>query len=154
MGQELLETKQFHDSKPLEWDRGDVSERSTKLFKDLIHLRRNLDGRGAALQDTKIRIMEQDTDKQLLVYRRFLAGRPEEDLVVIVNFSPNPLENVPVVFPRPAKWELLLNTDDPQYGEGFTGVAAAASDEDGSRRMVSLAPFSAQIYGIAKDGLR
>ena len=154
MGQELVEDKQFHDSNPIDWDRGDVSERSAKLFKDLIHLRRNLDGRGAALQDTKIRIMEQDAGKQLLAYRRFLAGRPEEDIVVIANFSPNPLENVPVVFPRPAKWELLLNTDDPQYGEGFTGVAAAASDEDGSRRMVSLAPFSAQIYGIARDGLR
>jgi 1,4-alpha-glucan branching enzyme len=154
MGQELVEDQQFHDSNPIEWDRGDVSERSTKLFKDLIHLRRNLHGRGAALQDTKIRIMEQDAGKQLLAYRRFLAGRPDEDIVVIINFSPEPLENVPVVFPRPAKWELLVNTDDPQYGEGFTGVAAAPSDEDGSRRMVSLAPFSAQIYGIAKDGLR
>lgn len=153
MGQELLETKQFHDSNPIEWDRGDVSERSTKLFKDLIHLRRNLDGRGAALQDTEVRIMEQDPDKQLLAYRRFVAGRPDEDIVVVINFSPEPLENVPVVFPRPAKWELLVNTDDPQYGEGFTGVAAKADDE-GSRRMVSLAPFSAQIYGIAKDGLR
>ncbi|MFN9939526.1 MAG: alpha amylase C-terminal domain-containing protein, partial [bacterium] len=151
MGQELVEDQQFHDSNPIEWDRGDVSERSTKLFKDLIHLRRHLDGRGAALQDTKIRSMEQDAGKQLLAYRRFLAGRPDEDIVVIINFSPEPLENVPVVFPRPAKWELLVNTDDPQYGEGFTGVAAAPSNEDGSRRMVSLAPFSAQIYGIAKD---
>ena len=154
MGQELVEDKQFHDSNPIDWDRGDVSERSTKLFKDLIHLRRNLDGRGAALQDTKIRIMEQDTDKQLLVYRRFLAGRPDEDIVIVVNFSPNPLENVPVVFPRPAKWELLLNTDDPQYGDGFTGLAAVPGDDEGSRRMVTLAPFSAQIYGIAKQGLR
>jgi len=154
MGQELLETKQFHDSNPIDWDRGDVSERSTKLFKDLITLRRNLDGRGAALQDTKIRIIEQDTDKQLLAYRRFLSGRPEDDLVVIINFSPEPMENIPVVFPRPAQWELLVNTDDPQYGEGFTGLASKSKSEDGSRREITLAPFSAQIYGIAKDGMR
>ena len=154
MGQELLEDAQFHDSNPIEWDRGDVSERSTKLFKDLIHLRRNLDGRGAALQDTKIRIIEEDTNKQLLAYRRYLAGRPEDDLVVIINFSPEPMENVPVTFPRPAQWELLVNTDDPQYGEGFTGLGAKSEREDGSRREVTLAPFSAQIYGIAKDGTR
>jgi 1,4-alpha-glucan branching enzyme len=154
MGQELLETKQFHDSKPIDWDRGDVSERSTKLFKDLIHLRRNLDGRGAALQDTKIRIIEQDTSKQFLAYRRFLAGRPEDDLVVIINFSPEPMENIPVTFPRPAQWELLVNTDDPQYGEGFTGLGAKSEGEDGSRREATLAPYSAQIYGIAKDGTR
>jgi 1,4-alpha-glucan branching enzyme len=154
MGQELLEDAQFHDSNPIEWDRGDVSERSTKLFKDLIHLRRNLDGRGAALQDTKIRIIEEDTNKQLLAYRRYLAGRPEDDLVVIINFSPEPMENVPVTFPHPAQWELLVNTDDPQYGEGFTGLGAKSEREDGSRREVTLAPFSAQIYGIAKDGTR
>jgi 1,4-alpha-glucan branching enzyme len=154
MGQELLETKQFHDSNPIDWDRGDVSERSTKLFKDLITLRRNLDGRGAALQDTKIRIIEQDTNKQLLAYRRFLSGRPEDDLVVVINFSPEPMENIPVVFPRPAQWELLVNTDDPQYGEGFTGLASKSKSEDGSRREITLAPFSAQIYGIAKDDTR
>jgi hypothetical protein len=62
------------------------------------------------------------------------------------------MENVPVVFPRPAQWELLINTDDPRYGEGFTGVAGKSEGEDGSRREVTLAPFSAQIYGIAKDG--
>jgi 1,4-alpha-glucan branching enzyme len=154
MGQELLETKQFHDSNPIDWDRGNISERSTKLFKDLIHLRRNLDGRGGALQDTNIRFIEQDTDKQLLAYRRYLAGRPEDDLVVIINFSPEPMENIPVTFPRPAQWELLINTDDPRYGEGFTGVAGKSEGEDGSRREVTLAPFSAQIYGIAKDGTR
>lgn len=154
MGQELLEDAQFHDSNPLDWNRGDLSERSTNLFKDLIHLRRNLNGRGAALQDTNIRILEEDNDKQLLAYRRFVTGRPDEDLVVIINFSPDTLENVPVVFPRHADWQLLVNTDDPQYGEGFTGVAAQETDQDGSRRMVSLAPFSAQIYGIAKEGKR
>jgi hypothetical protein len=64
------------------------------------------------------------------------------------------MENVPVTFPRPAQWELLVNTDDPQYGEGFTGLGAKSEREDGSRREVTLAPFSAQIYGIAKDGTR
>jgi hypothetical protein len=49
---------------------------------------------------------------------------------------------------------LLVNTDDPQYGEGFTGVASKSEREDGSRRAITLAPFSAQIYGIAKDGTR
>jgi len=154
MGQELVEDAQFHDSNPIDWDRGDVSERSTELFKDLVHLRRNLNGRGAALQDTKIRIMEEDADKQLLVYRRFLPGRAQDDIVVVMNLSPKPLENINVVFPRPAKWELLVNTDDPKYGEGFTGVAGSGDGGEGSRRTISLAPFSAQIYGIAKDGLR
>ena len=152
MGQELLEDAEFHDSNPIDWGRGELSQRSTKLYRDLIRLRRNLDGRGAALLDTRIRVTEQDPDRQLLVYRRYLPGAPDDDLVIVVNFSPDPVEDLPVVFPRPADWKLLVNTDDPQYGEGFTGVAAAAQNSSGNTRAVSLAPFSAQIYGVAGKG--
>jgi 1,4-alpha-glucan branching enzyme len=102
--------------------------------------------------DTRIRITEQDPDRQLLVYRRYLPGNPDDDLVVVVNFSPDPVEDLPVVFPRPADWKLLVNTDDPKYGGGFTGVAAAAQSGPGNTRAVSLAPFSAQIYGVAGKG--
>ena len=149
MGQELLEEAEFHDSNPLDWGRGDVAARSSKLFRDLIHLRRNLDGQSGALQDTRIRILEEDTAKQLLVYRRYLPGRPDEDLVVVVNFSPNPVEDMPLVFPRDADWQLLVNTDDPQYGEGFTGMSADPRGATGKTRPVSLAPYSAQIFGVA-----
>ncbi|MGA0849872.1 MAG: alpha amylase C-terminal domain-containing protein, partial [Chthoniobacterales bacterium] len=153
MGQELLETKQFHDSKPLDWKRGAVSERSTKLFRDLIHLRRNLDGQSAALQDTKIRILKEDADKQFLAYRRYLPGKPEDDIVVLINFSPEPIEEMPFVFPRAAKWEMLVNTDDEQYGEGFTGTAAKWNSFENNKLPISMAPFSAQIFGVAKSRL-
>jgi 1,4-alpha-glucan branching enzyme len=148
MGQELLEDAEFHDSNPLDWERGDLSERSTKLYRDLIHLRRNLDGRGVALQDTRIRILEEDPGKQLLAYRRYLPGRPDDDMVVIINFSPDPIEDLPFVFPRSANWELLLNTDDPQYGEDFTGKAAQWKSTANNTLPITLAPFSAQIFGV------
>ncbi len=153
MGQELLEDAEFHDSNPLDWERGELSERSTKLFRDLIRLRRNLDGRGAALQDTRIRILEQDPDKQFLAYRRYLPGKPEDDIVVLVNFSPDPIEEMPFVFPRSARWEMLVNTDDPQYGADFTGRAARWNSFESNKLPVTLAPFSAQIFGVARDRL-
>ena len=154
MGQELLEDSEFHDSNPLDWGRGDLAARSTGLYRDLVRLRRNLDGRGAALQDTRLRIIEEDPDRQLLAYRRYLPGRPEDDLVVVANFSPDPVENHALTFPRAADWELLVNTDDPEYGEGFTGLAAREPAGQGNTRPVSLAPFSAQIYGVARKGGR
>ncbi|MGA1540701.1 MAG: alpha amylase C-terminal domain-containing protein, partial [Chthoniobacterales bacterium] len=153
MGQELREDQAFHDSNPLDWDRDAVSDGSIKLFRDLIHLRRNLNGQSAALQNTKIRILKEDPDKQFLAYRRYLPGRPEDDIVVIINFSPDPIEEMPFVFPRAAKWKLLVNTDDPQYGEDFTGQAAEWSRFDSNKLPVTMAPFSAQIFGVQK-GLR
>ena len=153
MGQELLEDQEFHDSNPLDWKRGELSARSTRLFRDLIRLRRNLEGRGAALQDTRIRVLEEDPARQFLAYRRYRPGRPEDDIVVLINFSPDPIEEMPFVFPRPAKWEMLVNTDDPQYGEGFTGRAARWSNFENNKFPVTMAPFSAQIFGVAKNRL-
>lgn len=150
MGQELLEDAEFHDSNPLDWQRGQLSERSVRLFRDLIRLRRNLDGRGAALQGTKIRILEADPEAQFLAYRRYLPGRPEDDIIVLVNFSPAPVEDRQVVFPRSARWEMLVNTDDPQYGADFTGVAARLGGFENNRLDVHLAPFSAQIFGVSR----
>ncbi|MFM8683088.1 MAG: alpha-amylase family glycosyl hydrolase, partial [Chthoniobacterales bacterium] len=37
MGQETLETAEFHDSNPIDWDRGEISARSNKLYRDLVH---------------------------------------------------------------------------------------------------------------------
>lgn len=153
MGQELVEDKEFHDSNPLDWDRGNISKGSTKLFRDLIRLRRNLDGRGAALQDTRIRILEEKPEKQFLAYRRYLTGKPGDDIVVLVNFSPEPIEDMPFTFPRAARWEMLVNTDDPQYGPEFTGKAAKHEDFENNTLPVSLAPFTAQIFGVARDTL-
>jgi 1,4-alpha-glucan branching enzyme len=153
MGQELREDQAFHDSNPLDWDRDAVSDGSIKLFRDLIHLRRNLNGQSAALQNTKIRILKEDPDKQFLAYRRYLPGKPEDDIIVLINFSPDPIEETPFVFPRAAKWKLLVNTDDPQYGEDFTGQAAEWSRFDSNKLPVTMAPFSAQIFGVSK-GLR
>jgi len=150
MGQETLETAEFHDSNPIDWERGEISARSTKLYRDLVRLRRNLDGRSGALQDTRIRIMEEDPARQLLVYRRFLPGEPEDDLIVAANFSPEPIKDLALTLPRSADWEVLLDTDDEQYGEGFTGPTAASRGSGGNVVTVSLAPFSAQIIGVQK----
>jgi 1,4-alpha-glucan branching enzyme len=154
MGQELLEDAEFHDSNPLDWDRGDLSARSVQLYTDLIRLRRNLNGRGAALQGAKIKLMEVEEDKQLLAYRRYLSGKPDDDVVVIINLSPDPVENLPFVFPRAAKWEVLLNTDNPKYGDGFTGVEAKWDGIEKNTLPVSLAPFSAQVFGVARKSTR
>jgi hypothetical protein len=68
----------------------------------------------------------------------------------LLNFSPDPIEDMPFVFPRAAKWKLLVNTDDPQYGANFTGLAGKTSGFDNQNMPVTMAPFSAQIFGVDK----
>jgi 1,4-alpha-glucan branching enzyme len=150
MGQELLESAEFHDSNPLDWSLGELSGHSTQLYRDLVRLRRNLDGQGSALQETRIRIMEEDREKQFLVYRRYLPGKPDDDLVIAINFSPNPVENLPLTLPRQGRWKVVLDTDDPKYGADFTGAGKRREEANGNVLPVSLAPFSAQIIGVEK----
>ena len=151
MGQELLEDKEFHDSNPLDWQRGDDAFHAFQLHRDLIRLRRNLDGRSAALTGTHTRAVKKDEQRKVLAYRRYLPGKAKDDIYVVINFSGEPVESYPVTFPKAGEWSILLNTDDPKYGREFTGVATTTLRTDGTQKIaVSLAPYSAQIFGLTK----
>lgn len=151
MGQELLEDREFHDSNPLDWQRGPDAFQNFQLFRDLVRLRRNLDGRSAALAGTSTRVVRADEQRKLLAYRRYLPGRPKDDIYVVMNLSGEPVEGVSLTFPKAGQWHILLNTDDPRYGREFTGVATSSLHTDGSQKIaVNLAPYSAQIFGLTK----
>ncbi len=149
MGQELSEDRQFHDDTPLNWQRGEDAFHAFQLYRDLIHLRRNLDGQSAALTGTHARMVKADETNQVLAYRRYLPGRPKEDLYIVINFSGQPVEAYPLTFPKAGQWKLLLNTDDPKYGRDFSGVATMALRTDSAQKIsVRLAPYSAQVFGL------
>ena len=151
MGQELLEDKEFHDSNPLDWQRGDDAFHGFQLYKDLIHLRRNLNGNSAALTGTHARVVKTDEGDKIIAYRRYSPGRPQEDIYVVINFSGEPVKDYALVFPKAGQWNILLNTDDSKYGREFTGVTTETLRTDGSQKIaVSLAPYSAQIFGLTK----
>jgi 1,4-alpha-glucan branching enzyme len=151
MGQDLLEDKEFHDSNPLDWQRGPDAFHAFQLMKDLVHLRRNLGNRSAALTGTHTRVVRADEGRKIIAYRRYLPGRPKDDIYVVINFSGEPVQNFPVTFPKAGEWNILLNTDDATYGRGFTSVATTNLRTDETQKIaVSLAPYSAQIFGLTK----
>ena len=153
MGQELLEPREFHDSNPLDWQRGDDAFRAFLLHRDLVRLRRNLGGSSEALTGVHARVVLADEERKVLAFRRYVPGKPDEDLMVVLNFSGEKLERVPVRFPQPGVWSVLLNTDDAKYGRDFTGTVAAEARLQPSNEMpVTLAPYSAQIFARKRPG--
>lgn len=151
MGQDLLEDRDFHDSNPLNWRRGEDAFHAFQLYKDLVHLRRNLDKRSEALTGTHTRMVRVDEERKLIAYRRHLPGRPKDDIYVVINLSGEPVKDFPLIFPQAGEWHILLNTDDPKYGRGFTGIATKNLRTDTTQKIaVSLAPYSAQIFGLTK----
>ena len=153
MGQELLEPREFHDSNPIDWQRGDDAFRSFLLHRDLVHLRRNLGGDSEALTGVHTRVVLADEERKVLAFRRHVPGRPGEELMVVLNFSGEKLERVPVRFPQAGSWSVLLSTDDAKYGRDFTGVTTGdARTESANEVAVTLAPYSAQIFARNRPG--
>jgi len=151
MGQEMLEDNEFHDSNALDWKRGLRAAQTFQLWRDLVHLRRNLEGRGASLADTRVGVLEADKRKGLLAYQRSIPGRTDEDLVVVLNLLPDPMEKVPVWFPHAGEWRMVFNTDDLRYGSDFSGVATTNTRTDTSQKLsLHMAPYSAQIFALSK----
>ncbi len=151
MGQELLEDREFHDTNPLDWRRGEESFRSFLLHKDLVHLRRNLRGSSAALTGPHARVLEADEENKVLTIRRYLPGGPDDDLLVVINFSGRALENHEVKFPSAGRWHQLFNSDDPKYGDDLTGLGLEDPRVNSTgRAALDLAPYSARIFGRAR----
>ncbi len=151
MGQELLEDREFHDTNPLDWRRGEESFRSFLLYKDLVHLRRNLGGSSAALTGPHARVIEADEENKVLTFRRYLPGGPDDDLLVVINFSGRALENHEVKFPSAGRWHQLFNSDDLKYGDDLTGLGLGDPRVNSTgRAALDLAPYSARIFGRAR----
>jgi hypothetical protein len=80
-----------------------------------------------------------------------LPGGSDDDLLVVINFSGRTLENHAVKFPSAGRWHQLFNSDDPKYGADLTGLGLDDPRVNATGQAeLSLAPYSARIFGRAK----
>ncbi|MEX1045521.1 MAG: alpha-amylase family glycosyl hydrolase [Chthoniobacterales bacterium] len=151
MGQELLEDREFHDTNPLDWRRGESAFRSFLLHRDLVHLRRNVGGHSAGLTGVQAQVVMADEENKVLAYRRHLPGRTGDDLLVVINFSGRTLEDHAIKFPSAGRWHQLFNSDDPKYGADLTSLGLSDLRINGAGKAeLTMAPYSAQIFGRVK----
>lgn len=126
-GQEFLEDGWFDDQRALDWSKTAVNAGTLALYRALIRLRRNLDGYTHGLQGRSIRILRADDEKKLLAYHRWSYGGPGDDVIVVANFSVNPLKKVSIGVPHAGKWLVRLQSDEARFGQDFAKTAVAAS---------------------------
>lgn len=120
MGQESLATAPF-TSPPAPLAAPTAEGALVRAFyKDIIRLRRNLDGNSGGLADTGVEIVQRNDAGKVLAYRRH--GASGEDVLVVVNFANTPYAAYDVGVPDANAWRIRLNTDLPAYGSDFTGT--------------------------------
>ena len=147
-GQELLETNQFSDTRAMDWTRTNSQAGTWRLYRDLIRLRRNLDGVSAGLTGDSASVYQVDNTKKLVAYSRQDSVRTGNTVVVVANFASATRTNFAVQFPEEGAWYALFNGDSTDYAADYGNagsfeVAAAGSPATGA---VTIGPYSALIF--------
>lgn len=145
-GQELLETNQFSDTRPMDWTRTNRQAGTWRLYRDLIRLRRNLDGVSRGLMGDSVQVYQADNVDKWIAYGR--QDGTGGAVVVVANFANAARTGLVVRFPREGMWYAVFNGDSPGYAADYGGwgsldVAAAGSPAQGA---VDVAPYSAIVF--------
>jgi len=145
MGQEMLVTNQFGDAKPLNWSNQTTYTNVVNFYRDLVHLRRNLDGVSLGLTGPNITSHVVDNTAKVLAFHRWGAG-PNDQVMVVMNFSNQALTNYAVGgFPANGTWYVNLNSDWPVYGSDFENKGAGLVQVSGNSGQITLGRYSVQI---------
>ena len=147
-GQEVLETNQFSDTRRMDWTRTNSQAGNWRLYRDLIRLRRNLDGVSAGLMGDAVSTYQVDNYNKLIAYSRWDGAETGDVAVVVANFANTVRSNFTVQFPETGTWYALFNSDSTNYASdygdyGSAEVLAAGTPATGP---VTIGPYSALVF--------
>jgi 1,4-alpha-glucan branching enzyme len=138
MGQEMLEDTKFVPAPaPLDWTKSTTNAPVRAFYKDMIRLRRDLDGVSGGLRGTNITVTQVNDSpgNKVLVYRRW--NKAGDDVMVVANFGAKKYTRYDVGVPAAATWLARVDSDATRYGADFG----------------SAAPTAVTVTSIARDGL-
>lgn len=147
-GQEMLETNQFSDTRPMDWSRTNSQAGNWRLYRDLIRLRRNLDGTSGGLMGDSTSAYQVDNVNKLVAYSRRDEAAPAADVVVVANFANAVRSNFPVQFPAAGTWYALFNGDSADYAPDYENVGSAevAASGEPPTGPVTIGRYSALVF--------
>jgi len=158
MGQEMLETQQFGDANPLHWAYQTTYSNVVNFYRDLIHLRRNLDGVSLGLTGPNMTWHAVDNTAKVLAFHRWGASA-DDQVMVIMNFTANPIPNYVVNgWPADGNWYVNLNSDWTTYGADFGNNGSSLVNVAGGSGAVAVGPYSVLVLsrsalpGLDSDG--
>ena len=146
-GEEDLSSAGFADPPPRPLAPSAEGLAMRAFYKDMIRLRRNLDGRSGGLLEPDIEILQRNDASKVIAYRRH--GGSNEDVVVVLNFRNQPYGRYDVGVATGGDWTVRVDTDRKAYGADFGGgggatIAAIQAPRDG--RPFTL-PVALSAYG-------
>jgi 1,4-alpha-glucan branching enzyme len=152
-GQEFLEGKWFTDTQPLDWEEAKKQEGIIYLYRDLMRLRRNVDGVSKGLTGQHIFAYHVNQKDKLIAFHRWHDGGPGDSVVVVLNMSNRTVTDYTIGFPAAGRWSLRFDSHAAVYSADYEGqvsgdVVAEAGEYDGqpAHGKVALGPYTGLIF--------
>ncbi len=156
-GQEFLEDGWFQDADELDWEKADDHAGIIKLTARLIHLRLNRENNTRGLTGPHIDVFHVNNDGKVIAYKRSSDGGPEDDCIIIANFSNHHFNHYEFGLPAAGIWKRRFSSDRKTYSEDFTAAAsndieAMTEPYDGQpqRGCLALPPYTVLIFSQDK----
>jgi 1,4-alpha-glucan branching enzyme len=152
-GQEFAVHGWFDDRVLLPWELAEENAGMVRFYRELIRLRRNLDGHSAGLCGDQVHVYHVDDEAKVIAFHRWQQGGPGDDVVVVANFSHRPVSDYPLGFPAEGAWPIRLDSHQQKYGLGDSqdetpAVTATPANGDvaagqlGYAARVNVAPYT------------
>ena len=152
-GQEFLEGEWFRDDVPLDWAQQKDFHGIVLLYRDLVSLRRNLQGLTRGLSGQGASVHHLNDALNIISFQRWDQHGPGDDVMVVFNFSADPRQSYALGFPTAGLWHVVFNSDSQFYSADFSNfeskdVLAVEGECDGlkAHAQVDIAPYSALIF--------
>jgi hypothetical protein len=134
---------------PIDWGDRERYRGKVDYFADLVRLRGGRAGLSAGLRGDHVVVYPLQHLRKTLAYHRFDAGGPRDDVVVIANFGSTPLSGFQLGLPRPGRWEVRLNGDEPAYGVVCDPGCSSDYTDVGPRSVIASGP---PTHGMLQSG--
>ena len=152
-GQEFLEDKWFSDTDPLDWEEARRQHSIIILYRDLIHLRRNLKGTTRGLTGQHVDVYHVNNARKVLAFHRWLEGGAGDSVVVVLNLTNQTIADYAIGFPAAGNWALRFDSHAAAYSADYEGqvsgdILAEPGEFDGqaAHGRISLGPYSGLIF--------
>lgn len=134
-GQEFLEDGWFDDQEPLDWEKARRFAGIRLAFRDLIRMRRNLDGVTKGLSGQHVDVFHRDAENKVLAWHRWHEGGPRDSTVVILNLTHRSHDFYELRLPAEGSWNVRFNADwigySPDFGDAELMTVEGRREETG-----------------------
>lgn len=137
MGTETGETERWHDDRPRAMVTNDIS----RFTRELIRLRRNLDGLSNGLTTTNIFVSNGVLPAGIQMRR----GPTNDAVLVLFNTHYDFTYNRPTSFPTTGHWFCVLSSDDPRFGGQGRGTLHVELTTNSSTE-IAIPPHGTMVF--------